>query len=122
MFRGKFKEIDEEIIHDELYKEITGEMKELANRLDVSLNFNYVTLSWSDSLNRPIVQLWYQKPTWKRGIDDTGYEYAGWSSSDEIGWTGWGVLDSGIFKGELSIVSLPETAKFWEYIIERKLS
>lgn len=98
---------------------VIQEMKALAARLSLAIDFNYMTISWSEGLNSPIVQLWYHKPVWKTGIDDYGQDYACWSGQDN--WSGWGVIDSRAVRHSQVLATLPQETDFSKFMIKRAM-
>ena len=94
-------------------------MKVLAARLSLAIEFNYMTISWSEGLKGPLVQLWAHKPTWETRIDDFGEDYAGWKGKTETDWLNWGVLDARLIRQDSILANLPQDTDFSKFLIKR---
>ena len=102
-----------------LNEEVFNRMKALAARLSLVVNFNWMTMSWSDGLHSPVVQLWEKRPVWRSGIDDYGEDYAGWVGKDQNNWGGWGILDARIIRQDSVLASLPQETNFSDFILKK---
>lgn len=102
-----------------LNEEVFNRMKALAARLSLIVNFNWVTMSWSDGLHSPIVQLWEKRPVWRSGVDDYGEDYACWVGKDQNNWGGWGILDTRIIRQDPVLASLPQETNFSDFILKK---
>ena len=108
---------EEKSLTEEIDQKVLKAMKTLASRLSLAIEFNYMTISWSEGLKSPLIQLWYHKPAWETGIDDYGEDYAGWKGKND--WSGWGVLDSRMIKQDLVLSSLSQDTDFSKFMIKR---
>ena len=86
-------------------------LKALAARLSLVINFNYLTVSWSMYLDAPIIHLWNNKPEWVIWTDEYGDSGQEW---EEDNWVA--VIDLGALNYPFDI---PKDTDFSKMIVKR---
>lgn len=100
------------------HEQIIDSMKVLAARLSLAVYFRYLTVEWNEIRNAPIYKIWENKPTYRKGIDDYGYDWEAWNGGpDDETWIG---AFSGKAITGTSLGALPKDTDWSSLIVENK--